>query len=96
MRTLISLIVVVLLSLSLNINGQELKSSDLVTTTITVDDIYKITGTTYEQFVEIKAAVKQVNSLKKNKYKYGIDHYRALVSTVMSGLKLKGIKVTTI
>jgi len=96
MRTLISLLIVFVLSLSLNINGQDLKPSDLVTTTITVDDMYKITGTTYEQFVEIKAAVKQVNALKENKHKYGIDHYNALVSTVMSGLKLKGIKVTTI
>jgi len=96
MRSLISLLVVFAFLLSVNVHGQNLKLSDAVCTVVTVDDTYKITGTTYGQFVEIKEAIKQVNALKVKKHVYGIDHYNALVSTVMSGLKLKGIKVTSI
>lgn len=100
MRTL-TIFLVVLFALLLNINGEENLTDNRPLTTVVIisaryGENYKLTGLTYGQYKEIKTAIKTVNDLKKNKHVYGINHYNALFSTVLSGLKAKGITVTEI
>ena len=101
MRTII-VILAVLFVVSLNINGEENKFNDNkpLTTVVIISarygEDYKLTGLTYGQYKEIKTAIKTVNDLKKNKHIYGIDHYNAMFSTVLSGLKESGINVQEI
>lgn len=96
MRTL-TIILAVLFTISLNVNGKENKLNDPLTTVVIISarhgEDYTVTGHTYKQFAQIKAAIKTINSLKKNKYKYGIEYYNAMFSTVLTGLKEIGITV---
>jgi len=98
MKTLI-VILAVLFVVSLNVNAEEPNNKPLTTVVIIsarYGEDYKLTGLTYGQYKEIKTAIKTINDLKKNKHVYGIDHYNAMFSTVLSGLQEKGIKVTDI
>ncbi len=90
---------VVVCTITIDVNGEENKPkpNDKYITFIIISarygEDYKITGHTYKQFTEIKAAIKKVNDLKENKHIYGIDHYNLMFSTVLSGLKVMGITV---